>query len=279
MVCCALLAAVFIYPTVARTGSNLLASAAWSHSQVESGVRAFGTSTGGPFSATGKVWRAETFKQTYAYWNTSAKLKPDHEYLAGYWVRFSNATTMLWTHGRNAATGAGEDYRLYCKAGFQACLKPYISEDVARKLCGDPGKWRLCFRMLRFPQGLDGGTLYFSAGCYASTGAMEFAEPFLVDVTGCEDRTLTIELCGCRLVARLELFRVGIRDLVWTKKFERPVTDCKLTVPSDLADYRLGQEESANVINGHGLDIFYVDGTSETAYAPEEHVYRVRTDY
>ena len=275
----ALLAIALLYPTVARTGTNLLERAAWTHGKDEPGAIAFATAQGGPLSATGRVYRVETFRQTSAYWHTRAKALPGREYLFGCWLRIDHATVLLWTRGRNAETGAEDQFRLYCKSGFQPYLKPYISPEVAQRLGGDPAEWRLCFRMLRFQKRLAGDTLYVSAGCYGSTGAVQIADPFLVDVTDCTDWTLTAELRGCRPVTRMELFRVGIRDLVWKRAFERPVTDGSFTVPADLADFRLGQEEEANFINGHGLDVFHADGSSQTVFAPQEHVYRVWTDY
>lgn len=271
----AMLAAVLIYPTVARTGTNLLADAKWRPGLRDPALHAFSVSKGGPFSADGKVWQARTFRVGDAYWNTRVKILPGHEYLAGYWVRFSNCRTLLWTCGRDAKTGARKDLRLYCNGGFKQCLKPYFSEDVVERICGPSDKWRLCFRMLNFPDGLKDGILHFSGGCYPSFGSMEFAEPFLVDVTGHRDRTLSVTITEGKPVKRLDLFRIGIRDTVWSREFDQPVADTTLTIPAHLADYRLGQEEDANVINGHGLDVLYADGTRDTVYAPQEYVFRV----
>ena len=105
-----------------------------------------------------------------------------------------------------------------------------------------------------------------------------FTSPFLIDVTDCGDYSLTIDVRDSKPVSKLQIFRVGINDTVWEKHFDVPVTDAKIKVPADVADYRLGQEEDKNVINGHGLDVFYSDGKSEKIYAPQEHVFRAHEE-
>lgn len=278
MMISALLATVLFYPSVAREGVNLLDGAKWSGMNAEAGLREYSVSQGGPFSAEDTVRKVKTFQTTYGYWTCSAEIKPNREYIAGYWIRFADARTLFWTRGKNAATGADEDYRLYCYGGIQTYLQKYISDEIKTRLGGDPERWRLCFRMLKFPQGLKGNTLWISGGCYACEAEVMFTNPFLIDVTDATDHSLTVDIRNSKPVSRLHIFRVGINDTVWEKRFDVPMTDIKIKVPSDAADYRLGQEEDKNVIKGHGLDVFYSDGTSEKIYAPQEHVFRVRTE-
>lgn len=280
MIISALLATVLFYPSVVKEGDNLLDGAKWSGINPQSGVREYSMSRGGPFSVRDDVWKVNTFQETYGYWACSAEVRPDREYIAGYWVRFADARTLFWTRGRNAATGANEDYRLYCHGGGggRKYLTNYISDEIKAKLGGDSSRWRLCFRMLRFPQGLKDNCLWVSGGCYLCEAEVMFTSPFLIDVTDCGDYSLTIDVRDSKPVSKLQIFRVGINDTVWEKHFDVPVTDAKIKVPADVADYRLGQEEDKNVINGHGLDVFYSDGKSEKIYAPQEHVFRAHEE-
>lgn len=271
-------AAVLLYPSVVTEGTNLLDRASWDGLNPETGVREYCVSRGGPLSDADVVRGAKTLKETYGYWNTSVKVKPGRKYLAGYWIRFGSARTLLWTHGNNAETGKKEDYRLYCWGGVRQYLRGYLSDEILASLNGDPDVWKSCFRMLCFPKGLSGDRLWVAAGCYLCEGAMEFAAPYVIDVTDCKDHSLTVEIRNSRPVSRVELFRVGINDTVWRKRFDVPVTDVKMKIPQGVADWRLGQEEEKNVIQGHGLDVFYADGTSEKVFAPQEHVFRKRTE-
>jgi hypothetical protein len=273
-----LFAVVLIYPSVAREGINLLDGAKWTGLNAEPGIREYAVSRGGPFSGDDVVRKVNTLKETYGYWDTSVTVLPGREYIAGYWVRFGNARTLFWTHGKNAATGKKEDFRLYCWGGIKKYLNPYFSDEIRVSLGGDPFVWKACFRMLKFPHGLVGNRLWIDAGCYTCEGEMEFAEPYLIDVTDSKDFTLTVDVRDSKPVSRLELFRVGINDVVWSRHFDRPVTEAKIKIPGEVADWRLGQEEDKNVIQGHGLDVHYADGTSERIFAPQEHVFRVRTD-
>ena len=65
---------------------------------------------------------------------------------------------------------------------------------MAKKLVGNPDEWKLCYRILTFPEAVKGDRFCAAMGVYLSTGAMTFSEPFLIDITDSSERSLTIDV-------------------------------------------------------------------------------------
>jgi hypothetical protein len=66
----------------------------------------------------------------------------------------------------------------------------------------------------------------------------------------------------------------GLGDIVWSKEFPEPVTSYKGVVPAELADFERGQGE--DVIEGHTLEVTYVDGSVGMAHSPQEKIFTKR---
>ena len=111
-------------------------------------------------------------------------------------------------------------------------------------------------------------------GIYMATGSMVFSAPFLVDVTARADRSLTIDIAAARPIRRLAVEHVGERDMVWQRDFREPVTAFREAV-ADVTDYRRGMDNPRR-IDGHALNVFYVDGTAAKVFAPQENVFMER---
>ena len=265
---------VLLYPTVARTGSNILANASWSQPNGDTPHFAARTLKGGPFSDAADAWSVTLLAPDGAYWRAYPAVEKGRTYLYGAWVRIDNANILLRSYGTDGGTGKPLDQRLYCYGGFNAYLRPYLSERMAKKLAGDPGEWKLCYRLLSFPNGVKGGRFCAAMGVYLSTGTMTFSEPFLIDVTDAADRSLTVDVSGDRPFRRLAVVATGLGDIMWSKDFAEPVTSFKGTVPADRADFARGQD--AAVIEGHTLEVTYADGTSAIVHSPQEKTFAKR---
>ena len=262
---------VLFYPTVLKATSNLVERAKWRPPRKESCRVA--NLAGGPFRADEPAWQVESLQPESAYWRTYARLQPGHVYLVGAWVRYTNAKILFWCHGRQV-DGKPFNQRLYCFGGFQSYLTPYMSEELRRKLDGDPNEWKLLFRRLECPVALERDTMCLAFGIYMATGSMVFSAPFLVDVTARADRSLTIDIAAARPIRRLAVEHVGERDMVWQRDFREPVTAFREAV-ADVTDYRRGMDNPRR-IDGHALNVFYVDGTAAKVFAPQENVFMER---
>ncbi|MBR3924453.1 MAG: hypothetical protein IKJ45_15145, partial [Kiritimatiellae bacterium] len=163
---------------------------------------------------------------------------------------------------------------LYCYGGFNEYLLPYLSTRMAKKPVGNPNEWKLCYRILTFPKAVKGDRFCAAMGVYLSTGAMTFSEPFLIDITDSSERSLTIDVSGARPFRRLSVIAIGLGDIVWSKEFPEPVTSYKGVVPAELADFERGQSE--DVIEGHTLEVTYVDGSVCMAHSPQEKIFTKR---
>ena len=196
---------ILFYPTVLESATNMLAQAKWRPPKKETcrAVRA----KGGPFSADEPAWETESFAPESAYWRTYARVKQGHSYLVGAWVKYANAKILLWNYGTQV-DGKPSNQRLYCFGGFQYYLTPYMSDELQRKLGGNPDEWKLLFRRLDYPVALKSDSLCLAMGTYMATGKMTMSAPFLVDVTGVPGRSLTIDIAGEKPIRRLTVFRV-----------------------------------------------------------------------
>lgn len=268
---------VLLYPTAARTLANGYDGVSWYTSDPAflakhaDGVR-FSKGNGGPFAATNAVYAIESTKPQPGYWHARIRAKPGRVYLAGGWFRFGNAKLLMWFGGNSAATGKAVESRLYYMSGFNPQLRPYFSEELLKRLGGDPEKWRCVYRLVEFPEKLREDVVHVEYGLYLAAGDVKFSEPFFVDVTDAP-RTLDIDIAGARPIRSLSVAGTELRDIRWSKTFEKPVTDFRCTLPPEI-DAFLGQDQ--NRPRGHTLTVQYADGTVETVGAPLDNVFKVR---
>ena len=128
--------------------------------------------------------------------------------------------------------------------------------------------WKLCYRLVSYPDGTVGDNLTMSVGIDLATGGITFANPFFIDVTGLADRSLTIDVAGTRPFKRLDVVATGIGDVVWSQNFPQTATTFKGVVPASAADFTRGLTNT--LIEGHTLVITYADGTVKSVHAPQE---------
>lgn len=262
------------YPTILKTGTNLLASAKWRPPSKKSGKDCrTAWVKGTPFDADAPAMEVESFAPESAYWRTFAKVQKGHRYLVGAWVKFSNAKVLFWTYGKKL-DGKPSDQRLYSLAGYQSYLSPYFSDELKRQLSGRADEWKLMFRTLEYPDGLVDGNICVAMGLYMATGKVTIAAPFLLDITDVKDVSLMVDVVGAKPMRKLTIEHVGVRDVIWEKSFSSPVADFMEAVPS-VTDFMRGMD-GKNQIDGHALNIYYADGTSAKVFAPQENVFKQR---
>ncbi len=264
------------YPTVLKDASspNLLAGAKWRPpSEASEKDSRAAVIKGGPFGADGTAYEVESFRPESAYWRTHVKVQRGRTYLVGAWVKFTNAKVLFWIYGKRP-DGKPSDQRLYSLAGFQAYLAPYLSDELKRKFAGGKDGWKLMFRTLEYPDGVANDMVCVAMGIYMATGKLAFSAPFLIDVTDVKDASLTIDIAGAKPVRKLAVEHVGVRDIIWERSFPKPVTDFAEAVPS-VTDFRRGMD-GRNQIDGHALNIYYVDGTMAKVFAPQENIFKHR---
>ena len=263
-----------LYPTVLTSAPNILKDAEWRLPVGDSKEYTVERLKGSPFSEEAPAWQIRLYAPDGAYWRTYPNIQTGRRYLYGAWVRVDNANILLRAYCNRVSDGTLYDQRLYCYGGFNAYLLPYLSPKMAKRLAGDPNEWKLCYRVLTFPEKVKGDRFCAAMGVYLSTGAMTFAEPFLIDITDSNERSLTIDVCGTRPFRRLSVIATGLGDIVWSKEFPEPVTSYKGVVPAELADFERGQGE--DVIEGHTLEVTYVDGSVGMAHSPQEKIFTKR---
>ena len=265
---------VLFYPAVLKTTPNLLANAKWRPpgEASEKDSRAAWVK-GTPFDDAAQAMEIETFAPESAYWRSHVNVQKGHTYLVGAWVKYANARILFWNYGKKV-DGKPSDQRLYCFAGTQSYLTPYFSERVRQRLGGDPDEWKLMFRTLEYPEPVAGDRITVAMGLYMATGKVTIAAPFFIDVTDVADTSLQIDIAGAKPVRRLTIEHVGVRDVIWQKEFPNPVTDFCEKVPT-VTDFRRGMD-GRNEIDGHALNVYYVDGSMSKVFAPLEHVFKYR---
>ena len=261
---------VLLYPTVLKNAPNIIEKAEWKLPFGDSEAYTVEKQKGSPFSDEAPAWHIRLTAPEGAYWRAYPNVQTGRRYLYGAWVRVDNANILLRAYCNKVSDGTLYDQRLYCYGGFNEYLLPYLSTRMAKKLVGNPDEWKLCYRILTFPEAVKGDRFCAAMGVYLSTGAMTFTEPFLIDITDSNERSLTIDVCGTRPFRRLSVIATGLGDIVWSKEFPKPVTSYKGVVPAELADFERGQGE--DVIEGHTLEVIYVDGTVKAVHSPQEKI-------
>lgn len=265
---------LLFYPTALKSGKNLLAGRSWKPPMGDTIHFEASKTKGGPFSAESPAWHIRLLAPEGGYWRTFPKIETGHKYLYGAWVQIDNSYILLRSYGDKVSDGTLYDQRLFCSGGFNEYIKPYLSDRMVDKLIGDPKEWKLCYRILSFPYEMKNNCFCAAMGVYLSTGAMTFSEPFLIDITDGVDRSLTVDIAGKKPFRRIAVVATGIGDIVWSKEFAEPVTSYCGTVPAEVADFERGQDE--RVIEGHTLEVTYVDGSVGRTHSPHEKIFKNR---
>ena len=269
----AVVLAALLYPTVVKTGENLFRDERWkgrSDSTVEN-IQTWEKLKGGPFSQDENAWRTESFVPESSFWRQDVKLETGHRYLVGMWFRSENARALIWCWSRKT-NGKPFNERIYLYGGFNSCLAPYIRPEMKAKLGAGADGWKLIYRPIEVTEDL-AIPVQFKFGIYMSTGALTMAHPFLIDITGKGDLSLTAETDAGRPVKSMSLIHLGIRDTIWSKTYAEPAADVS-EVLSDGVDMLRGFEQ--NQVDGHQLTVTYADGTAENVSAPQENAFQWR---
>ena len=258
-----------LYPTVVETGVNLVGDGKWIRPDGNPAQVTAEETSGGPFNTTAPAWKlCLATPGGGPYWRHPVKVVQGHTYLMGAWLQIDNTTIAIRGSARNPLNKHAIEDRVYLFGGFNKCLKPYFSERMQAKIIGDPKAWKLCYRLVSYPDGTVGDNLSMSVGIYLATGGITFANPFFIDVTGLADRSLTIDVAGTRPFKRLDVVATGIGDVVWSQNFPQTATTFKGVVPASAADFTRGLTNT--LIEGHTLVITYADGTVKSVHAPQE---------
>lgn len=269
---CALHARVLFYPNLLTAEKNLFDECQWTppNQSFEKGSISKRLK-GGPFSPDDTVYFVKTVRSHSAYWRARPSVEKGRKYLVGAWVRFPNAKVLLGNDAIHPVSGRRLDRRLYCFGGHNAWIEPFLSPRTREVLGGDSATWRLCYRLVEFPEGIKPGSHRSAFGLYLAAGEMEFSKPFFVDVTDVKDHSLLIDIAGEKPIKRIAVIHVGLRDVIWEKNFPSPVTDFRQRLEG-ITDCMRGLDR--NTIEGHALDVYYVDGSKKTVFAPQERIFQ-----
>jgi len=260
------LAAALLYPAVVRTEKNLLHAEKWITSGLPHG-QTWERLSGGPFSADESAWKTYSSVPVSSYWAQNVKMEKGHRYLVGMWMRRENARVVIWCRAKQT-NNKELDKRLYLFGGFNECLAEYIRPSVKELISGDPNSWKLMYRPLEITEDLVYGTAV-SFGIYMSTGTLVFSHPFVIDITGMSSLPLVVEQSDGKPVSSISLVEAGVRDEVWSRKFEKPEVSFRVSFDG-IADALRGFRFADGQVEGHLLQVKYADGTSESIWAPQE---------
>lgn len=265
--------AALLYPSVLKTEANLFKDDQWrSRADTEkTDMYKWEMSKGGPFSPDDNAWRVTSFQPMSSFWRQRVKLETGRTYLVGAWFRRDMARALIWCYARTKKDKP-YDMRMYLFGGFNSCLTPYLRPEVKRKLGGSGDSWQLMYRPIEVKEDL-AGPVEFKLGIFMSTGSVDIARPFLIDITGKNRIPLAVEHCGGKPISRIAVELVGLRDLVWQKSFDRPVQEYFEVV--ELSDALRGFKD-ANRVDGSMLSVTYADGMVENVYAPQEGAFMYR---
>lgn len=261
-----LLLATLLYPSVLKTEANLFKDRKWESRVDNSDRRGFTweKSKGGPFTAEEPVWKITSRVPQSAFWRQEVSLKTGHRYLYGAWVRRDKAPVLLWSYGR---TKKDKPYnnRVYLLGGFNSCLDGYLRPEIKAQLGGGGDRWSILYRPIDVTEELV-GKVQFKFGVFMSTGSVEIAHPFLIDITGMDRIPLVAEHKGAP-VKRLALELVGLRDMQWERRFADPVAEYSEIIADSDA---LRGFDNTKRVDGSMLSVTYADGMMDGVYAPQE---------
>ena len=259
-------------PTVLVSGAaeNLLSGSDWREPLKKFAPTCTASvGTGGPSDPAAVARRMVVEKKSFAYWETVVRgVKAGRTYLGGTWAKFKTANLCLWWQGRPVGYKADEFYRIYSFSGFNASLERYLTAATKDRLAGDPNEWRLFYRTFKFSAPLTDEACEVQYGFYDGAGDMTFAEPFLIDVTEAP-RTMELEMKDVKPFRMLQVICLDLRDPMWTKEFDAPVTEFKMTLPETVDAFR---NADGGGVPGNMLIVKYVDGTEEHYASPAEGV-------
>lgn len=263
---------VRFYPAVVDERPNLLADCRWSYQRLLPHA-AFEDGVGGP-RAESRTYRVVSRKAASAYaLSQTVKVEPGRVYLEGAWLKFANAKVMMQASAYDTATGETFDPRIYVYGGYNSFLEPFFSESTKRRLGGDPAAWKLVYRTTTYPKTIRGNEVTVWMGLYLAEGDVTFADPFLIDVTGLARRPLVVDIRGGKPVKALAVSETDTRDVVWSKRFDAPVTDFRETVGT--TDFLRGKEN--NKMDAYQLEVEYDDGSRERVDCPLAGSFKERT--
>lgn len=255
---------VRFYPAVLDERPNLIEGRKWTH-QKNLEHAAFEDGIGGP-TGTSRTFRVVSRKAASAYVNSDGvTVEPGRTYLEGVWLRFSNAKVLVRTMGFDTAIDNYYEPRMYAFGGFNSFLEPFFSDSTKRHLGGDPESWKLVYRTATYPETIRRNWVWMSLGLYLAEGDVTFADPFLIDVTGLERRPLVVEVKGGKPVRSLSVSEADTRDTVWSKRFDRPVTEFREVIEK-RTDFLRGKEN--NKMDAYILDVEYGDGSRARFESP-----------
>ena len=181
------------------------------------------------------------------------------------------ARAIIWCWSKTES-GKPYNHRLYLYGGFNSCLSEYLRPEMKRKLGGDPKSWQLMYRPIEVTEKLS-CAVQFKIGIFMSTGSVEMSHPFLVDITGMDMIPLQVELNERKPVSKIAVSHVGLRDLVWSHNFTKPVTKFSQIIEHTDA---LRGFDGLNRVDGTLLSVIYSEGLAENVYAPQESVFMYR---
>lgn len=255
---------------VSGTAENLLTDSDWREPQKKYAPTCTASvGTGGPTDSAAVARRMVVEKKSFAYWKTAVRgVKAGRTYMGGTWAKFKTANLCLWWQGRPVGYKADEFYRIYSFSGYSASLERYLTEGTKDRLSGDPNEWRLFYRTFKFTAPLKDEVCEVQYGFYDGAGDMTFAEPFLMDVTEAP-RTMELELKGVKPVKSLQIICLDLRDPMWHKDFDTPVTDFRMTLPENVDAFR---NADGSGVPGNMLIVKYADGVEEHYAAPADGV-------
>lgn len=264
LVVCHAFGGVRFYPAVVDERPNLMEGRKWTY-QTNLEHAAFEDGLGGP-TGTSRTYRVVSRKAASAYVDSDGvKVEPGRTYLEGAWLRFANAKALVRTIGFDTAINDSYEPRMYAFGGFNSFLEPFFSDSTKRHLGGDPAAWKLVYRTATYPDTLRGNQVRMSMGLYLAEGDVTFADPFLIDITGLETRPLVVEVKGGRPVRSLAVSEADTHDVIWTKRFERPVTEFREVIEK-RTDFLRGKDN--NKMDAYRLEIEYGDGAHERLECP-----------
>lgn len=262
----------YLYPAILRSLPNLAENSLsrWKAGSVPGYemLRVKGT----PFCRDGEALFVRSQVTSPNYWTCEFKLAAGHRYLAGVWVKNDNAKILVSFLGRGGNPPETFDQRIYYFSGFNKFLEPYLSEKIKKLLSNDSSNWKLLYRQIDVPSGVQVYTVKMHVGIYFTSGAITIADPFILDITDNKDHQLLIDIESETPVTAVHVFEQGNLDNIMVEKFDPPVKSLKKEVPRSYFTRGFDRDE----IEGYSMLIEYSDGRNSSFCAPQKKIIQNR---
>lgn len=257
---------MYLYPAVLETHENLLASpvSSWAGQSIE-GCKVW-RGQGGPFQDNQPALFLDSAETKPNYWGRSVKVQGGRTYLVGGWVKNDNAKILFWFHGNYGQPIKRFNQRIYFFSGGSRILENYLSPETKAMIGGDPNAWNLCYRTLEIPEEAGEFLLNYNVGTYFATGRIQFASPFLIDITEVADQALVVDIQADKPFQQITITRLSLRDVIWHRTFDTPVTGFKEKIPDTTFLLSMDQR----IFEGYQLRVEYTDGQVVMFTAPKE---------